>query len=436
MTEILDALPRLRRAAPPTIEAAGLTLEIVTDLVFKLLHRTAELSGKEIAHKLGVLFAVVEPALETMKAQRHVEITGGSSLGGPAFRYRLTDLGHARAVTAFADNQYVGLAPVAIDDYRRYMQDYRFLARQPVTAEQVRAAFSHLVVGDRVLNEIGTAVNAAHSIFIYGPPGNGKTIMSEAIRRLLPGTIAIPYALHVGGQIIRFFDPTVHVPVESSADPREDSPPDRRWIECKRPMVAVGGELTLEDLALGYNPRSGIHQAPVQALANGGVLLIDEFGRQRCRPRDLLNWWMVPLESAVEMLTLQSGEKIEMPFFPLVIFSTNLKPSELVDEAFLRRIQYKIYAEGPTPGEFARIFRIACNDQHIPFDPALVEHLLAHVYRPRGLELRACHPRDLIKQALSVASYRGEPRVLTAELLEEAAATYFIQDRGAQSDRA
>src|SRR5262249_16808204 len=173
-------------------------------------------------------------------------------------------------------------------------------------------------------------VNSGHSIFMYGPPGNGKTVMSRSIRTLLSGTIAIPHAIEVAGHIIRFFDPAVHEPVARAEPPRADPQHDLRWIECRRPMVAVGGELTLEELSLVHNPRSGGYRAPVQMLANGGVLLIDEFGRQRCHPRDLLNWWMVPLESGVEMLSLVSGEKVEMPFFPLVIFSTNLRPSELV----------------------------------------------------------------------------------------------------------
>jgi hypothetical protein len=198
-------------------------------------------------------------------------------------------------------------------------------------------------------------------------------------------------------------------------------------------MVSVGGELTLDALSLVHNPHSGTYRAPVQTLANGGVLLVDEFGRQRCHPRDLLNWWMVPLESGYETLSLQSGEKIEMPFFPLVIFSTNLRPSELVDEAFLRRIQYKIYAESPTPADFVRIFEIACDERGIPFEPSIVEHLLEHFYRQHKIELRGCQPRDLINQALALASYRGEPRRLTATLLDEACHSYFIDDHESKS---
>jgi magnesium chelatase subunit ChlI-like protein len=422
-----------RPLAPTSIEQSGLSAELITDLTVKNLHGAAELSGSEIARRLGLPFVLVGPSLDELKATRFVEITGGPSLGGPSFRYRLTDAGHARALRAFDNNQYAGVAPVSMDQYRKYTDVFRTSVSRTVTAEQVRAAFSHLVVSDRVLDEIGPAFNSGHSIFMYGPPGNGKTVMSRAMRGLLTGSIAVPHALEVEGRIIRFFDRTVHEPVQQHEAGREDTQYDRRWIECRRPMVAVGGELTLESLSLVYDSRSGIYRAPVQMLANGGVLLIDEFGRQRCQPRDLLNWWMVPLETGIETLTLISGEKIDMPFFPLVIFSTNLRPSELVDEAFLRRIQYKIYAESPTPEDFVRIFEIACEERGIGFDPAHVRHLLEHVYGPRGIELRGCHPRDLINQALALASYRRAPRRLTTALLEEACDSYFISDRDQRS---
>jgi predicted ATPase with chaperone activity len=429
MISISPAATTLRPRAPLTLEETGLSFETVTDLVLKTLHRWTELSGTEVARRVALHFSIVEPSLELLKTQRHCEIAGGPMIGGPSFRYRLTDLGHAHAAAVLAHNQYTGVAPVSVAQYRTYAQEFRRTVPRAVRSDDVRKAFSHLVVSDSVLEEIGPAVYSGHSIFMYGPPGNGKTVMSSAIRRLLAGTIAIPHALDVNGHTVRFFDPTVHEPVPA----REDDPPrdeeyDRRWIMCRRPIVAVGGELTLDSLALVYNPHSGIYRAPVQMLANGGVLLIDEFGRQRCHPRDLLNWWMVPLESGYETLTLQSGEKIDMPFFPLVIFSTNLKPSELVDEAFLRRIRYKIYAENPTRGDFVRIFRIACDEQGIAFDQSLVERLLDTVYRAQGIEMRGCHPRDLIGQALALASYREEPRRLTAQLLDDACASYFIED--------
>jgi vacuolar-type H+-ATPase catalytic subunit A/Vma1 len=345
-------------------------------------------------------------------------------------------MGHAYAAAVVARNQYTGIAPVSVAQYRAYAQEFRRMVPRTVRADDVRRAFAHLVVSDRVLDEIGPAVNSGHSIFMYGPPGNGKTVMSEAIRKLLTGTIAIPHALDVDGNIIRFFDPAVHEPVPLPEDEDRDGEEyDRRWVVCDRPIVTVGGELTLDALALVYNPQAGIYRAPVQMLANGGVLLIDEFGRQRCNPRELLNWWMVPLESGVETLTLQSGEKIEMPFFPLVIFSTNLKPSELVDEAFLRRIRYKVYAESPTPADFVRIFKIACDEQKIPFDRTFVDWLLDNVYRTRGVEMRGCHPRDLINQALALASYREQPRQLTTELLEDACTSYFIEDHEAHPER-
>jgi DNA-binding MarR family transcriptional regulator len=433
MSSFAETVTPSRPLAPTTLESSGLTIDLVSDLVLKTLHRTSELSGGEIARRLGLLYAVVAPSLDSLKAQRFCEIAGGPSLGGPSFRYRLTDAGHRRAAVAFDANEYVGVAPVSVPQYRQYTDEFRRTISRTVSAEQVRAAFSHLMVSDRVLDEIGPAVNSGHSIFMYGPPGNGKTVMSRAIRKLLTGTIAIPHAIEYAGQIIRFFDTSLHEPVPSRDADRDDMQYDRRWIECLRPMVSVGGELTLDALSLVHNPHSGTYRAPVQTLANGGVLLVDEFGRQRCHPRDLLNWWMVPLESGYETLSLQSGEKIEMPFFPLVIFSTNLRPSELVDEAFLRRIQYKIYAESPTPADFVRIFEIACDERGIPFEPSIVEHLLEHFYRQHKIELRGCQPRDLINQALALASYRGEPRRLTATLLDEACHSYFIDDHESKS---
>jgi predicted ATPase with chaperone activity len=419
--------------APKTLEQAGLTLDMVTQLALKHLHRAGELVGSELAARLGVNFAVVEPALVLLKGQHEVEVVGGALTGAASYRYRVTDAGRTRALLFLHSNQYVGVAPVPYDQYRRYMQEFVTSAPRTATRDRVRQALSHLVVSQRVLDQLGPAINSGHSMFVYGPPGNGKTVIAQAVRKLLEGDIAIPHAIEVEGAIIRLFDPVNHEPIGEVDDDGEqlDLPlgRDRRWVRCKRPMVMVGGELTLAALDLSYNPNTGFYRAPVQAVANGGVLVIDDFGRQQCAPRDLLNRWIVPLESRVDYFTLQSGQKFEMPFGVLVVFATNLKPSELVDEAFLRRIRYKIYAQGPSAIEFSRIFETCCAERQLAFDASLVQWLLDHYYAPRNIAPRGCHPRDLIDQSLALAEYWGEPRLLTPELLDLVCAGYFLDER-------
>ena len=424
---------------PATIEASGLTATLLTDLVLRVLHGSNELSGAELARRVGLTFPVIDPCLVYLRGQQQAEIIGGSMMGGPSLRYRLTTQGHTRAIASLDRTLYTGRAPVPIGQYREYMARIKRETFYRVTREQVRDAFSELVVSDDVLDEIGPAINTGHSMFLYGPPGNGKSIMAQTVRKLLRGTLAVPFAIEASGQIIRFFDPSIHDPIARSVTVEtgdESGRPDQRWVQCRRPMVTVGGELTIQSLGLAFNPRSGVYAAPVQALANGGVLIIDDFGRQQCAPQELLNWWMVPLESRVEYLSLASGEKFEMPFDPFIIFSTNIRPADLVDEAFLRRIRYKIYAKSPTSSDYARIFERHCRTRGIAYDQAMVDHLFSTFYRPRGLELRACHPRDLIEQALALADYRGEASELTTELLTRACATYFLDEKDAVSGRA
>jgi SpoVK/Ycf46/Vps4 family AAA+-type ATPase len=307
------------------------------------------------------------------------------------------------------------------------------------TRNRVREAFSHLVLSDRVLDQLGPAINARHSMFVYGPPGNGKTVISQAIRKLLGGEIAIPHALEVEGNIVRLFDPVNHEALPPEPDDNQLDAGmefDGRWVRSRRPLVMVGGELTLEALSLQYSPSMGFYQAPTQTVANGGVLVIDDFGRQTCSPRDLLNRWIVPLESRVDFLTLQTGQKFDFPFMTLVVFATNVKPQDLVDEAFLRRIQYKIFAESPTRDEFLQIFQNCCRDKNIDYRPDVVENLLVSYYRPRQIQLRGCQPRDLINQAISLAEYYGKPPELTKEILEAACASYFVDDREAPASYA
>ena len=418
--------------APNTLEEAGLNLDLLTQLVLKQLHFSGELKGSDVAARLGVSFSVVEPALDFLKGQHQVEVAGGAITGAASYRYRVTDAGRTRVALFLQTNQYVGVAPVPYEQYRQYMQDFVASAPRTATRERVREALSHLVVSQPVLDQLGPAINSGHSMFVYGPPGNGKTVIAQAVRKLLSGEIAIPHAIEVEGAIIRFFDPVNHEPIDEVEDDQQLQLPlryDRRWVRCKRPMVMVGGELTMQALELAYSPTTGFYNAPVQAMANGGVLVIDDFGRQQCSPRDLLNRWIVPLESRVDFLTLQSGQKFEIPFGVLIVFATNIKPSELVDEAFLRRIRYKVYAQGPTVPEFMQIFENCCRERKLRFDRTLVEQLLTQYFEPRKIAPRGCHPRDLIDQSLSLADYRGEPRQLTQELLDAACAGYFVDDR-------
>jgi len=433
--EARDAADRTTALLPPsptTPEATGLSADMYVQLVLKLLHFSGELSGIEIARRLGVEFPVVQPTLDFVKHLHQCEIVGDAGLGGPTFRYRITDAGRQRAMLFLENNQYVGVAPVPLAQYVAYLEAYRNAVPRSITRDRVREAFSHLVLSDRVLDQVGPAIGAAHSMFVYGPPGNGKTVIAQAIRGLLDGELAVPHALEVEGSIIRLFDPVNHEPLQTpgtgTVSLSREAGHDRRWVRCKRPLVMVGGELTLESLELSYSKTAGVYTAPIQAVANGGVLVIDDFGRQRCSVRDLLNRWIVPLESRVDFLTLNNGQKFELPFILLVVFATNIRPSELVDEAFLRRIHYKVFCESPTLADFKTIFARCCAERRVEYDEALVDHLLQTYYRPRKLALRGCHPRDLLDQALAQAAYLGRERRLTAELLEAACASYFVDD--------
>jgi predicted ATPase with chaperone activity len=422
----------LQIPAPKTLEQAGLSRDLITQLVLKTLHFSGELTGTELARRLGLPFHVIEPVVAASKQQHHLDISGGT-LGSASYKYRITDTGRTRAVLFLEHNHYVGVAPVPLVQYRRYMEAFQASAPHQVTRAEVRKAFSHLVISQKVLDQLGPAVNAGHSMFVYGPPGNGKTVISQAIHNLLEGDILVPHALEVEGSIIRFFDPVNHEPfpeeVNDSLDLGDDE--DRRWVRCRRPRVMVGGELSLDQLELSYSTTMGFYRAPVQAVANGGVLVIDDFGRQSCSPRELLNRWIVPLESRVDFLTLQTGQKFDFPFMTMIVFATNIRPNELVDEAFLRRIHYKIFAESPTRAEFLKIFENTCRERGMDFRPSVVDSLLANYFKPRQIQLRGCQPRDLIDQVISLAEYLGEEPELSTELLEAACAAYFVDDREA-----
>jgi predicted ATPase with chaperone activity len=419
--------------APQTLEETGINADLIAQLLLKTLSFAGELTGLELAHRLGVPFSVIEPGIEWLKAQRLCEIVGGTNFGAPSYRYRITHLGREQAGTMLARNMYVGAAPVPIAHYRRYMEDFARATRQSARRDDVKRAFSHLVLTQRVLDQLGPAINAAHSLFVYGPPGNGKTVIAQAIKNLMPEDFWVPQALEVDGSIIQVYDPVNHetIPDETGGETGLQTVQghDRRWVRCRRPAVMVGGELTLEQLELSYSAAAGFYRAPLQLVANGGLLIIDDFGRQQCSPHAILNRWITPLESRVDFLTLQSGQKVAMPFMVLPVFATNIRPAELVDEAFLRRIRYKVFADDPTREIFTEIWQGVCRERNLEYDPALLDFLLTRLMPRWNVRLRGCQPRDIIEQALSRARYLGEPDRLTPELLEGACETYFVDEQ-------
>jgi Magnesium chelatase, subunit ChlI len=418
--------------APRTLAESGLTFDQVLQLVIKLLHVAGDLSGAELGERLGLSYSVLEPVLQHLRTTYLCEVLGGGLVGGPSFIYRASEAGRARAMLFLEQNRYVGAAPVPFRQYELYMRafDEQSTPRR-VTRAEVQRALSHLVLGDRVVDQLGPAVNGGHSLFVYGPPGNGKTVIAQGVKNLLHGDIAIPHAIEQDGHLVQVYDPVVHevriAPVPEHLDTGDQ--PDGRWLRCRRPLVTVGGELTLSSLELSLDAAAGYFRAPIQLAANGGVLVIDDFGRQRCSPVELLNRWITPLESRTDYLTLTSGQKLPVPFVVLVVLATNIKPIELVDEAFLRRIHYKVFAESPTAAEFKLIFSRCCRERDIEYDEPMADRLVGQYLHRRGIALRGCQPRDLIDRALALADYLGQPRQLTDALLRSACESYFLDDQ-------
>jgi len=411
--------------APRSVEDTGLSLGFLTDLALKLMYFEGYLSGYELAERMRLPYSgVVDQVLEFLKREKLCEVKGAGGFAEAAYQYAIADKGRLMAREALDRNHYAGPAPVTLEAYSEAIRQQP-LGQIMVHQRTMRQALAHLVIGEETFTQLGPAVNSGRSIFLFGPPGNGKTAIAESIGGMMLGNaMYVPYAVEVDGQLIKVFDNVNHVPTEP---PTSGRAVDSRWVFIRRPVIATGGELTLEALDLVYDETNKYYEAPFQMKANGGMLLIDDFGRQQVRPRDLLNRWIVPLEKRMDYLTLHTGRKIEVPFDVLIVFSTNLAPKDLVDEAFLRRIRHKIEIKNPSFEEYREIFRRVCAERGVPYDDRGLAYLLQEYYIKPRRPLRACHPRDIVDQLTDIARYLNVPPVLSQDLIDRACAAYFVE---------
>jgi ATPase family protein associated with various cellular activities (AAA) len=424
-----DVMGTFRPAAPRSSAETGLPRSFVSNLILKTFYYRHEMLGHEVGRALHLPFSVVEEHLEEMRREKLIEVKGAEGTGVATYRFAVSQLGRDRAREALKVSQYVGPAPVTLKDYTDGLL-MQTGGREPVNASILQAGLSHLVLPYEVIQQVGPALNAQRSLFLYGPPGNGKTVLAEAIGRAMGGDLMIPHAVEVDSQVIKVLDPVFHGdPVEdgdAAASTLGAERPDERWVRVRRPVVFAGGELTLEMLDLTFNQREGFYQAPLQMKANGGVFIIDDFGRQLVQPRDLLNRWIVPLEKGVDFLSLHTGRKFPTPFTAMLIFATNLKPQELVDEAFLRRIRYKVEMNDPDPADYLEIFTRECLARGIEPKREAVSYIYRNYYESREIPVRACHPRDLLDKILEAARWNGEHPTLTPESIDSVCRSYFL----------
>lgn len=434
--ELIDseALAPFVHPYPPlaeTFEETGLPTNLLVQLILKHSFYRDAISTRELSDELKIARNLVQELVDYLKGQGYLQVKPRDLLTKKShlaieMSYNLTEAGRVYAEQVLESNWYVGPAPVTLEDYWDWVEA-QAVRQVKVERERLKEAFLDYVVSQDLLDKIGPAINSGRSIFLFGPSGNGKTVAAQCIARAFEDAVYIPYALYVYGQTIRLFDEVNHQRIPETPDTPKH---DRRWVLCRRPVVIAGGEMTEEALDLQFNPILKYYEAPHQLRANNGVFIIDDFGRQKITPRQLLNRWMYPLETRQDFCCLHTGQQFAIPFDQLIIFATNLNPFSLADEAFLRRIRHKIFIGYVSPEQYLEIFRRVCAEHQIPFNPETIRDMMARYYVISSRPLCACHPRDLVQNLMDRARFFGQPPQLTSQELDSVCQTYFVKPMG------
>ncbi|MFQ5490301.1 MAG: AAA family ATPase [Phycisphaerae bacterium] len=408
---------------PETLDEAGISEAMLEALICKLLFSVGDETGRGIARSLGTPGKPTIELLARLKNHQYVYYRDSASMGD--FRYALTEAGQERARKYIDDCSYVGPCPVPLDYYIESVSRQTIAREKPVRSD-LDAAFNDLLLNEDMLNRLGPAINSGRGLFVYGAPGNGKTSIAERITDCFGTSIWVPHAIVVDGEIIKFYDPENHQLVpDDTPELFAEQKIDRRWIKIRRPTLVVGGELTMAALELQHNVYTKITEPSVQLKSNCGTLVIDDFGRQRMPPDELLNRWIVPLEKRYDYLSLSNGKKIQVPFDQLIIFSTNLEPRDLVDDAFLRRIPYKIHVRDPSEQEYRHLMKMMAAKASMAVNEDAIDHLIDTHYKKKGRGFRCCHPRDLIAQIVDRAAFDKSIPAMTTQAFDHAADNYF-----------
>ncbi len=416
---------------PESLADTGVPLAMIEQLILKFLYFRGDVIGRDLASLLGLQYSLIDDLLETLKRQHLVGIKKSLGMGNSSGVFALTESGRNLTREYLENNQYAGPVPVPLYQYTEVVRRQR-LTENWLNPASLVGAFKHLVVEQDILARIGPAVNSNKSFLIYGQPGNGKTALAEALFRVETAPIYMPFAIECQGNIVQLYDPIYHQKIEDtesdSSTMNRDLGFDHRWFKCRRPFIITGGELGMDMLDLSFNKVSKVYDAPFQLKANNGIYLIDDFGRQKASPAEILNRWIVPMERHVDYLSFQAGGKMTVPFEAFLIFSTNLRPDQLGDEAFLRRIQYKMFLRSPHKTEFVEIFERFAESRMLECQPGVIEAFVEKHYVKGGKRYRRCHPRDVVSHAIDIINFESLPKKLNADVLDRAFDSCFVDN--------